>query len=81
MAAKDYRICTALADAYIAKVSKKHPNLMTNDRRVIEEDEIMTLIDWWLDRKCSNGEHGMAFESFIRDGMNIHVEFKNSEKQ
>ena len=35
MAAKDYKICPALFDAYIAKTSKKNPNEMLSDRRVI----------------------------------------------
>lgn len=50
MAAKDYRICPALFNAYIAKVSKRDPNLMTDDRRPIKENEIMMLIDWYLDK-------------------------------
>ena len=51
MAAKDYKICPALFNAYIAKVSKKNPNLMTNDRRIITENEILMLIDWFLDKE------------------------------
>ena len=39
MAAKDYRICPALFNAYIAKVSKRDPNLMTDDCRPIKENE------------------------------------------
>ena len=35
MSAKDYKICPALFNAYIAKVSKRNPNLMLEDRRVI----------------------------------------------
>lgn len=80
MAAKDYQICPALFNAYIAKVSKKNPNKMTDDRRVIEEDEIMGLIDWWLDRKCDEGEDGIVFESHTREGMNIHLEFNRTKK-
>lgn len=45
MAAKDYKICPALFNAYIAKVSKRNPNQMTDDRRPIEEGEIMMLVD------------------------------------
>ena len=55
MAAKDYKICPAMFNAYIAKVSKKNPNKMLEDRRVIEEHEIMMLIDWWIHQKVQDG--------------------------
>ena len=80
MAAKDYRICPSIFNAYIAKVSKKNQNTMTSDRREITEGEILTLIDWWLDRKCDEGEGGMFFESQEREGMNVVLELKKSEK-
>lgn len=51
MAAKDYGICLGLANAYIAKTSKRNRNVMLDDRRVIEEHEILGLIDWWLHNK------------------------------
>lgn len=79
MAAKDYKICPALFNAYIAKVSKKNPNKMTDDRRVITENEILTLIDWWLDSKCGEGESGQYFESLAREGMNVVIEFKKKK--
>lgn len=41
MAAKDYRICCAMFNAYIAKTSKRNPNLMLKDRREITEGEIL----------------------------------------
>ena len=81
MAAKDYKICPALFNAYIAKTSKKDPNLMTDDRREITEQEIMSLIDWWLDSKCEEGEDGQYFESHIRDGMYVALEFKKKEDE
>lgn len=80
MAAKDYKICPALFNAYIAKVSKKNPNKMTDDRRVITENEILTLIDWWLDSKCDEGENGQYFESLAREGMNVVLEFREIKK-
>ena len=52
MAAKDYKICPALFNAFIAKVSKKDHNLMLSDRRVITENEIFMLINWKLERFC-----------------------------
>lgn len=48
MSAKDYKICPALFNAYIAKVSKRNPNKMLEDRRVITEQEIIELIVWWM---------------------------------
>ena len=79
--AKDYQICCALFHAYIAKVSKKKPNLMTDDRREISEQEILTLIDWYLDQKAEEGEHGIEFESDAREGMKIQMVFvKKSSK-
>ena len=51
MSAKDYRICTSLFNAYIAKPSKKEPGLMCDDRREISEEEILNLIDWWVTKK------------------------------
>ena len=52
MSAKDYKICPALFNAYIAKVSKRNPNVMLEDRRVIEEKEIFALIEWYLHNYC-----------------------------
>ena len=52
MAAKDYKVCPALFNAFIAKVSKKDPNLMLEDRRVITDKEIFMLINWKLERFC-----------------------------
>ena len=52
MAAKDYKICPALFNAYIAKTSKKNPNEMLSDRRIITDSEIFSLIQWRLERHC-----------------------------
>ena len=49
MAAKDYKICPALFNAYIAKTSKKDPNKMLSDRRIITDGEIFSLIQWRLE--------------------------------
>ena len=57
MSAKDYKICPALFNAYIARVSKRNPNEMTDDRRVITDAEIMGLIHWWIKSK-SEGKAG-----------------------
>lgn len=56
MSAKDYQICPALFKAYIAKVSKKNPNLMTDDRREITDLEIVNLIEWRFRRFCEENK-------------------------
>lgn len=52
MSAKDYKICPALFNAYIAKVSKRNPNMMLEDRRIIEENEILALFEWYIHNYC-----------------------------
>ncbi len=81
MAAKDYEICPALFNAYIAKVSKRNPNQMTDDRRKITETEILNLIDWYLDQKCDNGENGIKFDSLTREGYEIVLKFRKEEEK
>ena len=76
MAAKDYKICPSLFNAYIAKVSKSNPNKMLEDRRAITENEIMMLIDWWLNMKTDENAKdgaGQVFKSYTREGKNIEV--------
>lgn len=41
-------------NAYIAKTSKRNPNIMLEDRREITEGEILLLIEWWLRRKLAD---------------------------
>ena len=56
MSAKDYQICPALFKAFIAKVSNRNPNLMTDDRREITDAEIMKLIEWRFRRFCEENK-------------------------
>ena len=79
MAAQDYKICPACFAAYIAKVNNKNPNLMTDDRREITENEIMMLVDWWLDNKTKEDAKdgtGLQFKSGTRDGKTIQILWK-----
>ena len=69
MSAKDYQICPALFKAYIARVSKKAPNLMTEDRREITENEIANLIEWQFRRFCE--EHETTTMCLINNGETI----------
>ncbi len=75
MAAKDYRICPALFNAYIAKVSKRNPKLMTDDRRPIEEEEILMLIDWYLDKELGEKNNVLSYASAIREGKRVQLKF------
>lgn len=75
MAAKDYRICPALFNAYIAKVSKRNPNLMTDDRRAITEIEIMALIDWYLDKELGEGNKVLSYASAIRGSKRVQLKY------
>lgn len=82
MAAKDYEICPALFNAYIAKTSKKNPNMMTSDRRKITENEILALIDWYLDKELPKDEQKkLSFGSFTREGMRIEMKFVKQEEE
>ena len=82
MAAKDYKICCALFNAYIGKVSKRNPNMMLNDRREITEEEIMTLIDWYLDKEIDeDNEHVLSFDSLTREGMEVEMRFVPAQKK
>ena len=81
MAAKDYKICCALFNAYIAKESKRDKGCMTDDRREIPEGEILMLIDWWLDQKCGEDGKGMQFNSLLRDGKKVILRFEDIEEQ
>ena len=83
MAAKDYQICPALASAYIAKVSKRNPNMMLSDRREITEGERLTLIAWELEHWVSKNEDSDGFRFKDNDGKTIEVHYveEDTKKQ
>ena len=81
MAAKDYKICPALFNAYIAKVSKRNPNKMTDDRRIITENEILMLIDWYLDNELEENQASLSFASHAREGKRIQLKFVDENKE
>ena len=54
--------------AFLAKVSKRNPNLMLEDRRIITDTEIFGLIEWKLRQYCVENK---------TDNMNISVNGKN----
>lgn len=59
MAAKDYSICTGLADAYIAKVGKDG-KISGKDKRLIPDNVIMSLIVWWLKKRLEGTENNVT---------------------
>ena len=81
MAAKDYKICPAMFNAYIAKVSKRNPNQMTDDRRPIEEGEIMMLIDWYLDNELGEKYKSISFDSHAREGKKVVLKYIDKEEE
>ena len=83
MAAKDYEICCALFNAYIAKVSKRNPNLMLKDRREITESEILMLVDWYMENKCQHEAYKdgvVCFESHVQEGKIIEIQLKDKQQ-
>lgn len=73
MAAKDYKICPALFHAFLAKVSKRNPNLMLEDRRIITDAEIFGLIEWKLRQFCVENKTDTMYIEKGDDGAIIEV--------
>lgn len=78
MAAKDYKICCALFNAYIAKTHKNDPGIMTDDRREIPEEEILQLIHWWLLKKVEESD---TDTQYITAGGEKIIELKLLKKE
>lgn len=53
MAAKDYVFVTGWRDAYLAKKKKSNSPMMSVDRRVVEDNEILGLFEFYLRKWCS----------------------------
>ena len=82
MAAKDYEICVSglTSTPYLAKVSKRDPNVMLDDRREIIESEILMLIDCYMNNKCKDEEYKdgvVCFKSHIQEGKIIEIQLKD----
>ena len=82
MAAKDYEICVSglTSTPYLAKVSKRDPNVMLDDRREITEGEILMLIDCYMSNKCQEEEYKdevVCFKSHIQEGKIIEIQLKD----
>ena len=82
MAAKDYKICVSglTSTPYLAKVSKRNPNVMLDYRRKISEGEILMLIDCYMSNKCQDEEYKdgiVCFKSHIQKGKIIEIQLKD----
>ena len=82
MAAKDYEICVSglTSTPYLAKVSKRNPNVMLDDRREITEGEILMLIDCYMSNKCQDEEYKggvVCFTSHMQEGKIIEIQLKD----
>lgn len=56
MAAKDYEIVTGWMNAYLAKKKKTKNGIMSQDRRIIEDNEIIGLFEFYLRNWCKEHE-------------------------
>lgn len=84
MAAKDYEIVRGLSSAYFAKKKKTKSNTMSEDRRPIEDWEIMMLIDYMLGRdyyKEGKDDCGFTFKSLMNEGYTVEVSLKKKKKE
>ena len=82
MAAKDYEICVSglTSTPYLAKVSKRDPNVMLDDRRKISEGEILMLIDCYMSNKCQDEEYKdriVCFKSHMQEGKIIEIQLRD----
>lgn len=77
MAAKDYEICCAIFNAYIAKPSKREQGVMTNDRREITNGEILMLLDWFSDKNMTGSK--LCFHSQFRKGKVVEIRYIDAE--
>lgn len=60
MAAKDYVFVTGWRDAYLAKKKKSNSPMMSTDRRIIEDNEILGLFEFYLRKWCSDHEKSQS---------------------
>ena len=75
MSAKDYKICFGLFSAYIARITKRSQFTISADRREIDEQEILALIDWYVNAMVKTG---FSIKSKKRPGYYIDISIRNS---
>lgn len=64
MAAKDYIFIEGVFGTIFLAKKNKNPNLMSQDRRVVNDNEIIGLFEAYLRRKCEKNDDNTLF---IRD--------------
>lgn len=70
MAARDYVFVTGWLGAYLAKKKKSNSTMMSTDRRIIEDNEIIGLFEFYLRKRCS--ESGKSTFTFTNsDGKKL----------
>lgn len=52
MAAKDYIFVTGMCEAYLAKKKKTDSPTMSQDRRIVTDNEIIGLFEFYLRKYC-----------------------------
>ena len=82
MTAKDYKICVSglTSTPYFARVSKRCPIVMSEDKREITHSEILMLIDCYMNNKCKEEEYKdgvVCFKSHIQKGKIIEIQLKD----
>lgn len=84
MAARDYKILCGHTSAYIAKPAKivgcKHPKFMSGDRREISEEEILALIDWYINSEIDCAEDAIVLKSEERPGYSLVLKLEPEEE-
>ncbi len=48
---------------------------------LITDNEMLMLIDWYLNKMADSGESGISFDSHTRNGMRILMQFKKEDEQ
>lgn len=79
MAAKDYQILCANFGAYIGKKSERNPDFLSQDRRIIPEEEILYLIDWYMNRDLSEHQTTITFISHQREGKRVQLKYIDND--
>lgn len=64
MSAQGYKICPACFNVFLAKVSKRNPNLMLEDKRIITDEEIFGLIKQKLRQFCLDNHTATMYINF-----------------
>lgn len=78
MSALSYKICPTQYEAFIAKVSKADPKWLLDDRRVITDEEVRQLFDWFAEKNCKS--EPFEFESYLCEGKIVKIQLIDKPK-